>query len=192
MSQPESVLACSRCNNQNPPTAKFCFQCGQSFPSPDLVSVPPPTGLNRAQIAILVIALVGLAVVFLIYGGKEQQGGRNRRTAVSGPATLTSEHRSAIHAALRKIGYPMPADLEINETGFLVATFELRGPVTPLSVKTFAEDSIMVIREAMLPFKIVERYRVTLNGPSPGTGMIRRYGNARLIEGDQVRWEPAE
>lgn len=93
--------------------------------------------------------------------------------------------------SLRKIGYPMPQSLEINDTGFLVATFELRGRVSPLSVKTFAEDSIMAIREAMLPFKIVEAYRVTLNGPSPGTGMIRRYGNARFIEGGQVEWEPA-
>ena len=44
----------------------------------------------------------------------------------------------------------------------------------------------------MLPFKIVESYRVTLNGPSPGTGLIRRYGSARFFEGGQVTWEPAE
>lgn len=110
----------------------------------------------------------------------------------STPKSLTAEHRSAIQASLRKIGYPQPNELEINDTGFLVATFELRGPVDRLSLKSFAEDSIMAIREAMLPFKAIERYRVTLNGPSPGTGMIRRYGNARLIEGGAVEWEPAD
>jgi hypothetical protein len=105
--------------------------------------------------------------------------------------TLTDEHRTAINKALKAKHYPAPESLEITEGGFLVATFQINGPVTPNSLEGFATGSLLAIREAMLPFKVVDNYRVTLNGPSPGTGLIRRYGNARFIEGDQVRWEPA-
>ena len=34
-------------------------------------------------------------------------------------------------------------------------------------------------------------YRVTVNGPSPGPGLVLRYGSARFQEGGQVRWESA-
>ncbi len=138
----------------------------------------------RALSSLLIVASLGLGLVLGCTSS------RNRGS--SSAKQLTSEHRSAIQASLKAIGKPMPDSLEINDTGYLVATFELHARVSPQSVNAFAEDSIMAIREAMLPFKIVEAYRVTLNGPSPGTGMIRRYGNARFIEGGQVDWEPAE
>lgn len=104
----------------------------------------------------------------------------------SEPKTLTSEHRDAIRASLKSRGIPNPASLELNDVGFLVATYELQKQ--PSNVRGFAESALLAIREAMLPFKAVENYRVTVNGPSPGTGMIRRYGSARMI-GGVVEWE---
>lgn len=100
---------------------------------------------------------------------------------------LTQEHRNAISAAFRAKNYSMPGDMEITDAGVLVATFEVNDPG---DVRSFAEDRLMAIRNAMYPFKVVSNYRVTVNGPSPGPGMIRRYGSARLFEGGSVEWEP--
>src|ERR1044071_906583 len=94
---------------------------------------------------------------------------------------LTAEHSDAIQKALKAKGYPAP-NLTISDNGFLVATFELQR--TPQqSLRAFAEDALLTIRNTMHPYRIFDRYRVTLNGPSPGPGLIRRYGNARFIEG---------
>gem|GEM_PF-5821012 len=112
------------------------------------------------------------------------------RTTKSRPQ-LTSEHRAEIIKALKAKGYPAP-DLEMSDTGFLVATFTL-STAPRQSLKGYAEDALMIIRNTMYPHDAKKNYnyRVTLNGPSPGPGMIRRYGVARYIEGDQVTWEPA-
>ena len=105
------------------------------------------------------------------------------------PRELSAEHRNAINSALRSRGYPLPQSLEINEGGWLVATFELSGRPPGGSFEAFGTDAVVTIREAMLRFKLVNNYRVTVNGPSPGTGLIRRYGSARFIEGGDVEWE---
>jgi len=93
--------------------------------------------------------------------------------------------------ALKEKGYPEP-NLEVSDTGFLVATFTLSGPPTRQSLRTYAEEALLIIRNTMHPHQVVKSYRVTLNGPSPGPGLIRRYGVARYIEGYQVTWEPAD
>lgn len=103
---------------------------------------------------------------------------------------LTSDHHEQIDKALVAKGYPEPA-LEIADSGFLVATFELSGPRTPQELRAYAEGAVIIIRNTMRPYHLTDKYRVVLNGPSPGEGLIRRYGVARFMEGDQVRWEPA-
>lgn len=103
---------------------------------------------------------------------------------------LTAAHSDAIQKALKAKGYPAPS-LEITDGGFLVATFELQRAPQP-SPRVFAEDALLTIRNTMLPFRVVDKYRVTLNGPSPGPGLIRRFGNARFIEEGKVTWESAE
>jgi hypothetical protein len=101
---------------------------------------------------------------------------------------LTFDEHKAIYDALRTKHYSSPSNLEINDSGWLVATYELQSIPTG-GFEAFATNALVTIREAMLPFKTVEMYRVTLNGPSPGTGLIRRYGSARFIEGGRVEWE---
>lgn len=125
----------------------------------------------KTALAVLLLAVIAIAC---------------SQSRKSQPKSLTSEHRNAINASLKERGIPNPASLEITDGGFLVATYELKSQ--PANVRTFAENALLAIREAMLPFKTVESYRVTINGPSPGTGMIRRYGSARFV-GDSVEWE---
>src|SRR5688572_23329463 len=118
------------------------------------------------------VFLVWLALILACTGSRSRQA--------SSPKQLTTEHRNAINAALRAKKYPTPTSLEITDGGWLVATFELGGSVPGGSLQGFAENAVVTIREAVLRFHLVESYRVTLNGPSPGTGLIRRYGNARF------------
>jgi hypothetical protein len=138
---------------------------------------------SSSFVSLAVVSTLWLALVLGCAGSGSRQS--------SSPKQLTTEHRNAIKAALRSKSYPAPTSLEITDGDWLVATFELSGRVPGGSLQRFGEDAVVTIREAMLPFHLVEAYRVTLNGPSPGTGLIRRYGSARFIEGGQVEWETA-
>jgi hypothetical protein len=130
----------------------------------------------------------GLQLAFLIWLTFTLGCAGGRST--SSQTQLTVEHREAIQKALKTKGYPTPT-LSVTDGGFLVATFELQ-KLPQESLRAYAEDAVLTIRNAMLPVHAFQNYRVTLNGPSPGPGLVRRYGNARLIEGGSVRWEPAE
>lgn len=55
--------------------------------------------------------------------------------------------------------------------------------------RAFASKALLTIREALPTATTIKSYRVTVNGPSPGRGMITRFGSARLIEGGAVEWE---
>ncbi len=138
---------------------------------------------KRHLVIILIVAgVVGLWVIALaLMSLKPTQPSR---------AGLTAEQTDAIQKALKAKGYPAPT-LTVTDGGFLVATFELPGPPPP-SLRAYAEGALLTIRNTMLPFHTFQNYRVTLNGPSPGPGLVRRYGVARFIEGGSVKWEPAE
>lgn len=66
----------------------------------------------------------------------------------------------------------------------MVATYQISNGA---QAKSLGEGAVLAMREAMLPYRITESYRVTVNGPSPGTGLIRRYGSARFT--DRLEWE---
>ncbi len=104
---------------------------------------------------------------------------------------LSSQDESAIFSALEQKGLPHPQSLEINDAGYLVVTFELANPRSPAYLEWFATEALLAIRNAMYPYSVVKSYRVTLNGPSPGPGLILRYGSSRFIEGGKVEWDPA-
>lgn len=105
---------------------------------------------------------------------------------------LSAQQGSEIRAALQGKGYPAPKSIEINESNWLVATFELANPRSAAYLEKFATETLLTIRNTMYPYSVVKNYRVTLEGPSPGPGLILRYGNARFIEGGRVEWEPAK
>ena len=134
--------------------------------------------MRNALSAFLVFA-IWIALVLGCVGGRHQ----------ASPKSLTEEHRKAIYSALAVKQYPRPVSLEITDGGWLVTTFELTGRAPGGSFEAFGTDAVITVRETMLPFRVTERYRVTVNGPSPATGLIRRYGSARFIEGGGVKWE---
>ena len=101
---------------------------------------------------------------------------------------LTSEHRDMIASALRDAFLPQPQSLEIDATGYLVATFEGPQP-SPAAAQNFAKKALLSIRSAMFNRGVTSNYRVTMNGPSPGPGSLR-YGTAEFSEGGSVHWEP--
>jgi hypothetical protein len=106
------------------------------------------------------------------------------------PPPISQAQKDSIAAEFRRINFTAPSSLEVNETGFVVATFE---DIDPLRVSDggqgFAEMALLRIREQLLPAGTYKQFRVTINGASPGTGMISRYGSARFIEGGKVYWE---
>jgi hypothetical protein len=53
-------------------------------------------------------------------------------------------------------------------------------------LRRFAEMRLLALREALLPHGYHD-YRVNINGPPPGTGLIKRYGAARYA-GGSVEW----
>jgi hypothetical protein len=102
---------------------------------------------------------------------------------------LGEQDRGNIAAALRSEHLPQPKTLEVTSSGWLVATFELAPQEFRGSGQDFAEKALLAIRNTMYRYKPMHAYRVTLNGPSPGPGLISRYGSARFIEGDKVEWD---
>lgn len=108
----------------------------------------------------------------------------------STPPPLSQAQKASIAADLQKINFPAPSSLEVNDSGFVVATFD---GIDPSRVtdggQGFAEMALLRIREQLLSAGAYKQFRVTINGTAPGTGMISRYGSARLVEGGKVDWE---
>jgi hypothetical protein len=106
------------------------------------------------------------------------------------PSALLSTHREAVRAALAAKAYDEPTRIEINSNGFIVAEWELSDRYAnqlAIPLKTFGQQRLLVIREALLPFGFKD-YRVNVNGTPPGTGLTKRYGSARFIDGGSVEW----
>jgi len=104
-------------------------------------------------------------------------------------AELKQEDREIIASALRDARLPQPQSLDINDTGYLVATFEPTQPPSRAAAESFATIAVFAIRDAMIRRNVVSNYRVTLNGPSLGRGLVLRYGSALLSEGGSLEWQ---
>ena len=106
-------------------------------------------------------------------------------TLNSGPRELSAEHRAAIDAVHAKHAWFSPESIELRG-GFVVVDYEVPDRLA-IPHRTFGQDRLLGIREALLPFGFND-YRVNVNGPPPGTGLTRRYGSARFIEGGRIEW----
>jgi hypothetical protein len=112
-------------------------------------------------------------------------------TPESSPITpLKHEDRELIATALRDARLPEPQSLDINDVGYLVATFEPAQPPSRATAEKFATTALFVIRNVMVRRNVVSNYRVTLNGPSLGRGLVLRYGSALFSEGGSLDWQP--
>ena len=104
-------------------------------------------------------------------------------------AELKQEDREIIASALRDARLPQPQSLDINDTGYLVATFEPTQPPSRAAAESFATIAVFAIRNAMIRRNLVSNYRVTLNGLPLGRGLVLRYGSALLSEGGSLDWQ---
>jgi len=104
-------------------------------------------------------------------------------------ANLKQEDREVIATALRDARLPQPQSLVVNDTGYLVATFEPILPPSRAAAESFATIAVFAIRNAMIRRNVVSNYRVTLIGPSLGRGLVLRYGSALFSEGGSLDWQ---
>lgn len=117
---------------------------------------------------------IGVAVLCLACAGKTDP--------------LTQVQVDEVANALRTKDLSAPKSMEVR-SGFVVSAYELDEAevVRNTPLRAFAESRLLAIREVLLPYGYVD-YRVDINGPPPGTGLIRRYGSSRYINGGTIEW----
>jgi hypothetical protein len=104
------------------------------------------------------------------------------------PAPLTEAQQKDVTATLVSRGLTPPDEIEVQSTGFVVANYEIAdGSIAQRNPRAFGEARLLAIREALLNDGY-KNFRVNVNGPPPGTGLIRRYGSSRFIDGGTVEW----
>lgn len=108
---------------------------------------------------------------------------------------LTDDGRGAINTTLQTAGFPTPISIEYDESSrFLRITFELAAGRfrDDKEIEQFAGRALLMVRNSMYgtPSQITDHYSVIVNGPSPGPGLIRRYGTMRFIEAGSMEWQP--
>jgi hypothetical protein len=91
---------------------------------------------------------------------------------------------TAIQTAFAAQGLQTPDRIEIGG-GRLVADYTFHGEY---GTRAFGEKHLIAIREVLLPHGLTT-YRVNVNGDSPGTGLVRRFGSAVFHEGGAIEWK---
>jgi hypothetical protein len=136
---------------------------------------------------------VGRALLFLITSLLALLGGLLLLTVVehlSQPTALLPEHRAAVAKALAGRGLTAPRALSLSSHGFVTAEFALDEPDVRqlrMPLREFVEQRLFTIREGLLPFGFRD-FEVHVDGDSPGTPRVTRYGAARITESGPMRW----
>lgn len=158
-----------------------------------LIAEKKKKNMKNMGIGCLVLIIV-VVVIFVVLSRLPSEKGSNQKPQTTRTQLgFSVQHESEIQTALRGKGFPAPKSLEVNESGWLVATFVLSNPRSSAYLESFATDTLLTIRNTMYPHSVVSKYRVTLEGPSPGPNLVLLYGSARFLEdGGSVKWEPAK
>jgi RNA 3'-terminal phosphate cyclase len=110
------------------------------------------------------------------------------KAAAAQAATDKAALNAQITAALRDVDGRLVTWEVTNH--WLVVTMELPDGEEGLQARRVGEAAVLAVRNALHGHSPVDSYRVTVNGPSPGPGLIRRFGSARFHEIDgSVAWE---
>jgi hypothetical protein len=159
--------------------------------SPGQESNGKPTKKRGQVVGGLVLFVVILWILVTCLGPSKNEPAT---TTIQTPkAVLTSDQRAVVLAALAGVGVKEGSitKLGIDDTGYLGVTIELADPISASYLKSYATNALLAVRNAMYQRGVVDSYSVTLNGPSPGPGLVSRYGRALFNEGGSVNWEPA-
>ena len=104
---------------------------------------------------------------------------------------LSKEQRMAVARALVAHEMPLMDELKVDlATGFIVATFTLNDTYRArlkISLQEFGETGLIAIR-SVLKSAGYRNYRVNVNGPPPGVGLVTRLGSARSVENSPIEW----
>jgi hypothetical protein len=157
-----------------------------------------------AVVAVSVLLIGGLVAFIVVNETSEKRAARDGAYAAAAPARAAAvEAAAAERAEIRKrINEAMERTLteagvtgswtwEQASGGWLVVTVEIPED-DGYKARTIGTKGVLAVRNQFYQQKIAgmdsDRYRVTVNGPSPGPDMIKRYGSARL-NGGEVNWE---
>jgi hypothetical protein len=167
------MKTCPYCAEDIQDAAVVCKHCGRELAAG---SARPPAPKPKRRARSVAIG-VGLLLVLAFIGSRLD-------STSSSPKALTAEQLAAIDTAHASHAWSRPKSIELR-SGFVVVDYEIDRPLIP--PKTLGETRLLAIREALLPFGY-KNFRVNVNGVPPGTGVVRRYGSARVIAGGQLEW----
>lgn len=102
----------------------------------------------------------------------------------TGPSLRPEDH-DHVRKALAAHGWSAPTALELRNN-VVVIDVEVEDTLPVAQRRAFAEARLLAIREELLVDGYTQ-FRLNVNGPSPGTGLVRRYGSARIVAGE-LEW----
>ena len=127
--------------------------------------------------------LIIIGTILLVAGAVASQ-----LPGVSGAVpTFGLEEHEHVRKTLKAHGWTEPTSIELRDDGFVVIDYQVDDTVAASQRRAFAEERLLAIREELLVdgFK---NFRLNVNGPPPGTGLVRRYGFARVVEFGALEW----
>ena len=164
----DAAIVCKHCHRDLvPPPAK----------PPTVATKPVTTPSGGISNRLFWTLFVGAGLLLLAYSAS---------SSLNSAPPLTASHIAAVERMHIGKGWDQPASVEISNAGFIVVEYEVPRPV-PGGPRAYGETRLLAVREILLPFGFQD-YRVNVNAPRPGTGLVERYGSARFINGGSVEW----